>query len=391
MKEVVLKMMIRCLISIGLMIFLISGGFFVMRQLFGQSILSSANELNHTGGISEVREVLLGDMLQYIAIEGENMDNPVCLFLHGGPGLSLPYGISSRHQLETISSHCTVVYWDQRGAGKTYSTNSSDVSFTYEQVEADAKELITYLRREFEVDQIYLIGYSWGSVLGMRLVHEIPEQLYAYFGLSQVVHPLQSEQVLYDWLLDEFESTGHHQLVSSLKQLGQPPYEQASSQETFQQILNQSNAYVKWREGLPNVNVLNWIRQVLACPDLTLKEAYDTLIGASHQTLKQSQYWSQLQAVNLFEEIKEVKIPIYFATGVDDYICSVSLLQSWVEQLQAPKKEVLILDNSAHYFSNEDESIIYQWMKDLIAKKFPQAEEAPDETTVGDIFSNLLQ
>ena len=105
MKEVVLKMMIRCLISIGLMIFLISGGFFVMRQLFRQSILSSANELNHTGGISEVREVLLGDMLQYIAIEGENMDNPVCLFLHGGPGLSLPYGISSRHQLETISSN----------------------------------------------------------------------------------------------------------------------------------------------------------------------------------------------------------------------------------------------------------------------------------------------
>ena len=42
-------------------------------------------------------------------------------------------------------------------------------------------------------------------------------------------------------------------------------------------------------------------------------------------------------------------------------------------------------------FSNEDESIIYQWMKDLIAKKFPQAEEAPDETTVGDVFSNLLQ
>ncbi|MDD5984896.1 MAG: alpha/beta hydrolase, partial [Turicibacter sp.] len=201
----------------------------------------------------------------------------------------------------------------------------------------------------------------------------------------------QSEQALYDWLLGEFESTGHHQLVLSLKQLGQPPYEQASSQERFQQILNQSNAYVKWREGLPNVNVLNWIRQVLACPDLTLKEAYDTLIGASHQTLKQSQYWSQLQAVNLLEEIKEVKIPIYFATGVDDYICSVSLLQSWVEQLQAPKKEVLILDNSAHYFSNEDESIIYQWMKDLIAKKFPQAEEAPDETTVGDIFSNLLQ
>lgn len=373
------------------MLFFISGGFFVMRQLFGQSILSSANELNRTSGISEVREVILGDIKQYIAIEGENVDNPICLFLHGGPGLSLPYGISSRHQMETINSHCTVVYWDQRGAGKTYSTNPSEVSFSYEQVEADAKALISYLRSEFEVDKLYLIGYSWGSVLGMRLVHAIPDQLYAYFGLSQVVYPLQSEQDLYEWLLNEFKSIGQTQSVLALKQLGPPPYEQLSAQETFQQILNESNAYVKWREGVPNVNVLNWIGQVLTCPDLTLKEAYDTLVRASQQTLKQSHYWSELQVVNLFEEIKEVKIPVYFATGIEDYICSVSLLQSWVEQLQAPKKEVLILDDSAHYFSSEDEERVYQWIKELIENKFPQTEEELEETTVEDILLNLLQ
>jgi len=113
-RKIVLKMVLHLLTSIGLLSLVLIGGFFVMRQLSFQSTLSLAEAVNQQGGISEMREVSLGGISQYIAIEGENRDNPVCLFLHGGPGLSLPYGVSSRHQVETVSSHCNVVYWDQR-------------------------------------------------------------------------------------------------------------------------------------------------------------------------------------------------------------------------------------------------------------------------------------
>ena len=382
-------MVLHLLTSIGLLSLVLIGGFFVMRQLSFQSTLSLAEAVNQQGGISEMREVSLGGISQYIAIEGENRDNPVCLFLHGGPGLSLPYGVSSRHQVETVSSHCNVVYWDQRGAGKTYSQNKEAVDFTYAQLESDAKELIAYLREEFDQEKIYLIGYSWGSVLGLRLAAKIPEQLAGYFGLSQVVSSRDSERLLYDWLLDEFETTGRHQLVTQLKKLGLPPYQKESSQQAFQEVMTQSNAYVKWNEGLPNVNILNWIFQVLTCPDLSMTEAYDTLFRASNQTLTKSAYWEELQTVDLLEEIKEIKIPLYFATGAGDYICPVSLVERFVDQVSATEKDVLILEHSAHYFSEEDERKMYDWMKEKIKGSF--LKQVEEDQTVGEIISNLLK
>lgn len=374
---------------VGLMILVLIGGFFVMRQLSFQSTVSLAEAVNQQGGISEMREISLGGISQYIAIEGENRDNPVCLFLHGGPGLSLPYGVSSRHQVETVSSHCNVVYWDQRGAGKTYSQNKEAVDFTYAQLESDAKELIAYLREEFKQEKIYLIGYSWGSVLGLRLAATIPDQLAGYFGLSQVVSSRDSERLLYDWLLEEFETTGRHQFVTQLKKLGLPPYQKESSQQAFQEVMTQSNAYVKWNEGLPNVNILNWIFQVLTCPDLSMTEAYDTLFRASNQTLTKSAYWEELQTVDLLEEIKEIKIPLYFATGAGDYICPVSLVERFVDQVSATEKDVLILEHSAHYFSEEDERKMYDWMKEKIKGSF--LKQVEEDQTVGEIISNLLK
>lgn len=390
LRKILFKTVLHLLASVSLMFLIIIGGLFVMRQLSFQSTLAQADQLNKQGGISEMREVSLGGISQYIAIEGENRDNPVCLFLHGGPGLSLPYGISGRHQIETISSHCNVVYWDQRGAGKTFSDQKGDSDFTYEQLESDAKELIAYLREEFEQDKIYLVGYSWGSVLGLRLAKALPDQLAGYFGLSQVVNPKASERLLYEWLLEEFETTGHHHFITQLRQLGLPPYEKRSSQQAFQELLTQSNAYVKWNEGLPNVNVLQWFYQVFACPDLSIGEAYDTLFQASDKMLNQGNYWKQLQEVNLIEEIKQVQIPLYFVTGADDYICPVSLVEEFMNQVSSSEKELLVLEHSAHYFSVEDETKMYDWMKEKI-KGAHTNETSDEEQTVGDVISNLLQ
>ena len=44
-------------------------------------------------GIDEGRYVAIGDIQQWITIRGENRDNPVLLFLHGGPGdATKPWG-----------------------------------------------------------------------------------------------------------------------------------------------------------------------------------------------------------------------------------------------------------------------------------------------------------
>ena len=66
---------------------------------------------------SALRDELL-NQIEFISIRGEDRDNPVILFLHGGPGdVTNPWGyLAFRPWLE----YFTVVQWDQRGAGSRH-------------------------------------------------------------------------------------------------------------------------------------------------------------------------------------------------------------------------------------------------------------------------------
>jgi pimeloyl-ACP methyl ester carboxylesterase len=71
--------------------------------------------------------VKIGGIHQWIQIRGEDRDNPVILFVHGGPGGStIP--ISSGWQ--PWEKYFTIVQWDQRGAGRTFRTTGKSVATT---------------------------------------------------------------------------------------------------------------------------------------------------------------------------------------------------------------------------------------------------------------------
>jgi len=100
------------------------------------------------------------------------------LVIHGGPGLSfIPLAGSFQCEWE---KQFTVVEWDQRGAGKTYSSNDEDLqerTMTVPRMEQDTLELVIYLRNYFHRQRIFVLGHSWGSVPGLWLAHEHPNLL----------------------------------------------------------------------------------------------------------------------------------------------------------------------------------------------------------------------
>jgi len=68
-------------------------------------------------GIDEAQFVAIGGIEQWVTIRGWDRDNPVLLFLHGGPGdVTNPWTFALFAPWE---KHFTVVQWDQRGAGRT--------------------------------------------------------------------------------------------------------------------------------------------------------------------------------------------------------------------------------------------------------------------------------
>ena len=90
---------------------------------------------------------------------------------------------------------------------------------------ADTLEVTNYLRDRFDEEKIYLVGNSWGTLLGTLAVNESPELFHAYIGAGQMVSPKGTDKIFYEDTLEWAESTGRDGLVSRLENNGPPPYE----------------------------------------------------------------------------------------------------------------------------------------------------------------------
>jgi len=107
-----------------------------------------------------------------------NRNNPVIIFLHGGPGAGLTclnYIFS-----DPLTSEYTFVGWDQRGCGRTYLNNISvdpdNDTVTFDQLQKDLDELVDHAREKFGQDKVILMGHSWGTVVGSVYAQEHPEK-----------------------------------------------------------------------------------------------------------------------------------------------------------------------------------------------------------------------
>ena len=135
---------------------------------------------------------------QWVLIRGNDESKPVLLYLHGGPGQSLiPFAYKATNKLV---NDFIVVYWDQRGTGLSYDESIPDETMTIDQFIEDTRSVTEYLKRKFNKDKIYLLGHSWGTVLGTLVIQKYPDDYYAYIGVGQVVNSEEQEESGTEWL-----------------------------------------------------------------------------------------------------------------------------------------------------------------------------------------------
>jgi pimeloyl-ACP methyl ester carboxylesterase len=73
-----------------------------------------------------------------------------------------------------------VVYWDQRGAGKSFDHTMPRSSITVEQFVADLGELVDGVCARLGKTKVAIFGHSWGSALGMLYAARFPAKVAAY-------------------------------------------------------------------------------------------------------------------------------------------------------------------------------------------------------------------
>ena len=174
--------------------------------------------------LNALARISLGGIEQAIFIQGEKESNPVLLFLHGGPGVPIIPFVQDVDAYAKLQKHFVMVYWDQRGAGYSYHADIPVESMNIAQFLADTHELVEILRTRFQASKIYLVGHSWGSLLGVLTVARYPELFYAYVGIGQAVDLQENEHVSYQFAVAAATKTDNHRALQQLTAIGPPPY-----------------------------------------------------------------------------------------------------------------------------------------------------------------------
>jgi pimeloyl-ACP methyl ester carboxylesterase len=126
------------------------------------------------GSVTEIGYLRLGGLDQWVMIRGESVANPPLILLHGGPGWSeMAFW---RYFNAPLEKSFTTVYWDQRGAGKSFDRNVPRSSMTVEQFISDLDDLVEVVCERLGKANVVIYGHSWGSALGVLYAARYPEK-----------------------------------------------------------------------------------------------------------------------------------------------------------------------------------------------------------------------
>jgi pimeloyl-ACP methyl ester carboxylesterase len=334
--------------------------------------------------IAALERITLGGVKQSLLIRSENVANPVLLYLHGGPGTS-ELGMVRQHNIPVLEKHFTVVVWDQRGAGKSYAAHEPESGMTVEQLISDARELSLLLGQRFHQPKIYLVGHSWGSALGALTVARYPELYYAYVGVGQVVNMREGERISYEWTLAQAERAGDAKSVARLREIGAPPYpgELRPKLMTQRRILAKYGGEVHGNRGGGMSTLMDGL---LRSREYSWPDRVNVFRGifANMRLL-----WPQILSIDLFAQAPELKVPVYLLEGRHDYEAPAVLAERYFQALQAPRKELVWFENSAHFVNTEEADAFNRFFVErLLPETYAAAPPTPGpantESTIAD-------
>ena len=339
-----------------------------------QKILREVRRIPSPPGIEETFAVPIGGIQQWISVRGRDSRNPILLFIHGGPA-STEMPVSWLYQ-SGWEDYFTVVQWDQRGAGKTYVANdpaSVEPTVTKDRMVADGEELVAWLRQHYGKRKIFVLGHSWGSIIGLDLARRHPDWLHAYIGMGQMIYGRDNERLGYEWALQAARADHNDKAVQQL--LAIAPYPRADGTVSVEQIIVQ-------RDWVIHYGGLTWGRPDFAyaqdaaklSPDYTRQELNpENGIGQSLPRLLPAMMAYDVRGVT------HMDCPVFIFAGRHDYETVSALAETWLAALHAPRKGLVQFENSAHMMELEEPGKL---LVHLVNDIRPIAEEAGDSATV---------
>ena len=342
-----------------------------------QKHLTIAYAVKDPNGIEELEPVKIGGVDQWLHIRGRNRNNPVLLYLHGGPGS--PFIGAMDAVQRPWEDYFTVVQWDQRQTGKSYyPANDQTEPLTVQRMIEDTEEVIQYLCRHLNQEKLFVLGHSWGSVLGMQMVKRHPKRLHAYIGVGQVVNLMANERTLYERLLAHARERKEGQLIAKLEAIApypDPEHPGKSFAENCMFVRGELSrlAGETMMHHLYMDDVFGMITfEKLISPHCSLTDISNSVVGDDIALLRPPYaFTTEFMNVDLPNDVgSSFEVPILFFSGTHDWHAARILSDEWFSQIEAPYKHLVHFENSCHFIVNEEPGRV---LMELVTKVLPLA------------------
>ncbi|MBU1370205.1 MAG: alpha/beta hydrolase [Bacteroidetes bacterium] len=298
------------------------------------------------GAISEKIFVRIGGVKQGMFIRSKNIENPVLLFLHGGPGFPNYFLIEKFKP--GLEDYFTVCYWEQRGGGLSYTSEVTLESMTLEQLTSDALEVTNYLRERFAKEKIFILAWSGGTTIALPAVSKAPELFHAYIAMGQLTRQRESERIAYDFMLRQLTALNDQSSVKKLEKFNQL----ATETDLISFYNSATRDYLMHELGIGTMRSMKSVFKdiflpVWTCRAYTLGEKFkiwkSKIIFLPKTNLK-----NETLTTDFITAFPKIDVPIYFISGKHDLTVNVDLSREYYNQLDAPLKGFYTFENSAH-------------------------------------------
>ena len=292
--------------------------------------------------IDTLEPVQSGHATQWIRVRGADAANPVLLLIQQGPGLPM---ISEARRLEHLlglEQAFTVVYWDQRGCGRSLRRPQDRTGISRERLVADTVSLLDLLRERFGA-KTYVAGFSFGATLGAYAAAQRPDLVATLVATGMDIDGAAAGRCAYDFALGTARQRGSRRAIRQLEAIGPPPH------LTPKQFATR----VRWATNFGGVTTgetyatlaRGLIASLVRSPDYSAGDVLRTVRGI---TATQAALLPELATMDLAATVPRLDVPVVMVQGRLDQVAPGAAAQRYASALQSPGKQLVWFENSAH-------------------------------------------
>lgn len=327
----------------------VGGAAAIAAQPDGREIIGDVSRIVAPNGVQETFKLRIGGIDQWVYTRGQDRNNPVLLFVHGGP--ASPSAPTMWLYQRPLEEYFTVVNYDQRGAGRTYLENEIEKvrpTLRIGQFVDDAVEMAQAISQRYGKRKVILVGHSWGTVVGMRAVLAHPELFHAYVGIGQVISMQDNEKVSFDFALAQARKENNQKAIQALESIAPYPGDTPITRERI--VIERTWAQHYGGLAAYRGDFAYYFNAPLLSPEYD-EAAVKAIDKGSLLTLERVlKEWLEVD----FKPVTKFPVPVVMFMGRHDYTTPSEPTAAWLSKVQAPYKQAVWFENSSHLVQFEE-------------------------------------